>query len=452
MPNSLNSYEEYIREETYQKGRTFTLIGFILFSCWSIYEASQVLFTPILIFRISLISIMLFGTLGSMYFHKRNKKWIIPFYSAILSLSLLNGVLVCILIHTHDNVSEIFTANHPVGIFSCVMLFSFASLGARKICKFTFPIIIIFYNIVAIIYGFEKTQFLILINMATIFLVYQMHYSEKFQQTYYSGFRERIDKNESELSVKNEELNEANLKLKELNFTLSHDLQTPIRNIVSFSQILDRSHSTSPDKKYAEYTSYIVKSAKHMHKLIKSMQSYVDVSYGDEELNEIVEFNHLFEDLRINYASLIEEGKLTLHFQENPPKLIGNYARYYLLLQNIIDNGIKYNDEEHKTIHVTHFKDQDNIQIVIKDNGIGIEKEYQALILKPFKRLHTNEVYEGTGIGLSFCAEVMKQAGGSIKINSQIGGGSSFTLSFPNTSLGSSQPKTEQLYSNELTV
>ena len=120
-----------------------------------------------------------------------------------------------------------------------------------------------------------------------------------------------------------------------------------------------------------------------------------------------------------------------LTLQENPPNIIGDYSKIYRVFQNIIDNGIKYNQSILKKIEVNHIRRNDKIYFHVKDNGIGIESEFQERIFQPFKRLHNRNVYNGSGIGLAFCTEVMSQFGGSIYLVSEENNGSTFTLLFP---------------------
>lgn len=312
------------------------------------------------------------------------------------------------------------------------MVLSFSALGARVYCRYTFPILILIYSAYAFMTNIDDTQHLILLNMLSFFMFYQMSLYEKYQQQYFYTFTNTIQDKESKLVETNEQLNNANIKLKEINFALSHDLKTPVRNIVTFSQILEMSIKDKLNEEEVEWLEYIMKSGKHIDRLIEGMLKFVNVSHDKTSELKTVDLNEIFKNLKVNYQSLIYHKQLSLSFQKEPPYIKGNYTKVYLLMQNIIDNGIKYNDSKIKNISVSHFLLDSKTCITIKDNGIGIEEQYHAQIFKPFKRLDDKENYQGSGLGLALCSEIMEQLGGTITLVSDLGKGSEFILEFPN--------------------
>jgi light-regulated signal transduction histidine kinase (bacteriophytochrome) len=113
------------------------------------------------------------------------------------------------------------------------------------------------------------------------------------------------------------------------------------------------------------------------------------------------------------------------------PKIKGNFAQFYLILKNLIENGIKYNESTSPTVEITWSPRGDQQRISVSDNGIGIDPKYHQKIFGMFKRLHNRNNYSGTGIGLAICYKIAKRLGGEISIDSTENKGSTFHLDFP---------------------
>ena len=96
------------------------------------------------------------------------------------------------------------------------------------------------------------------------------------------------------------------------------------------------------------------------------------------------------------------------------------------IFQNLIENGVKYNEQSKKNIHISSTTETDKYLIQIEDNGIGIDEKYHNQIFTMFKRLHTNQQYEGTGLGLAICEKVVTKMNGKIWFESEVGVGTSF--------------------------
>ena len=113
------------------------------------------------------------------------------------------------------------------------------------------------------------------------------------------------------------------------------------------------------------------------------------------------------------------------------PFITGDKAMFSQLFQNLIENGLKYNKNEKRKISVQFSHLPDGLHFSIIDNGIGISKEYKDQIFEMFKRLHTQETYKGTGIGLAICKKIVSHYGGKIWVESPSGSGSIFCILLP---------------------
>jgi light-regulated signal transduction histidine kinase (bacteriophytochrome) len=115
------------------------------------------------------------------------------------------------------------------------------------------------------------------------------------------------------------------------------------------------------------------------------------------------------------------------------PTVIGDQAQLAQLLLNLIANGLKYHSDQPPRIHVSAEKQTDDWCVAVCDNGIGIEAKYYPQIFEIFRRLHTQQEYPGTGIGLAICRRVVERHKGQIWVESEPGKGSTFYFTIPAT-------------------
>ncbi len=226
------------------------------------------------------------------------------------------------------------------------------------------------------------------------------------------------------------ELRASNDELRQFAYIVSHDLKEPLRVINSFSQLLQRQLKDKTDKNVTLYLEFITNGAKRMHLLLNDLMSYVTLSKA-EETKETIDLNLVMDTVTQNLKLYIEEANAQIHYH-NLPHIQANQGQMIHLFQNLISNAIKFQQKD-KTpiIDITHIQTRNTFEIRIKDNGIGIATEHQDKIFEIFKRLHTQEEYKGTGIGLSISKKIVRQLGGNISVTSEINQGSTFTVSFP---------------------
>ena len=205
----------------------------------------------------------------------------------------------------------------------------------------------------------------------------------------------------------------------------SHDLQTPLRSIVGFSQILKKNLSNGKTEELEEFTNLIIANGKKMKQILDDLLVYS--SLGDDikertkvsldtTLKEVKEL--LWSDIRLSRAIIEYEDLPTLNVH---PRQMNQ------LFMNLLTNGIKFS-QAHLTpeIKINWQRKSDHYLFEIQDNGIGIEAKYQDRIFKLFQRLHKDSEYSGTGIGLAICKRIVEQHSGEIWFESQSGKGTSF--------------------------
>lgn len=240
-----------------------------------------------------------------------------------------------------------------------------------------------------------------------------------------------LESQQAHIAEQNNKLEITNKELERFAFVASHDLKTPLRNINSFLQLLKRrlkSNGTLSDD-VSEYIEFASNNARQMHFLIQDILEYSQLNhesaqYGEMPLNEIIN------QISVNLKSFIEEKNAIIE-SDKLPTILGNESQITLLFQNLIENAIKYNEEQTPLIQIKCEESSSEFLISIIDNGIGIEQEYSEKIFEMFTRLHNQGHYQGSGIGLAICQKIANHHGGFIKLESEINKGSTFIIHLP---------------------
>ena len=233
---------------------------------------------------------------------------------------------------------------------------------------------------------------------------------------------------ESKLKLSNQKLTESNEELERFAFIASHDLKTPLRNISGFLSLIKRRIKDQDDSKLDEYIQIAINSSNQMYHLIQDVLEYSKVSKDDTQINsELVNLNDIIGNIKQSLSPMLEKKKAVI-YSDKLPSIKGDKIRFFQLFLNMIENGLKYNNSIRPTVYVGYRKINHGHQFQIKDNGIGIEKEYFDKVFEMFKRLHTSNQYEGSGIGLAICKKIVSQYSGSIQLTSSKDQGSCFTF------------------------
>ena len=238
--------------------------------------------------------------------------------------------------------------------------------------------------------------------------------------------------NRQELQLQHKKLKkyiESNMQLENFAYVASHDLQTPLRTIISFTQLLARSTKEKTNDTEREYMDFIVKATKNMQGLIQDLLNYSHVNNTKNNLEEFDVINLLKEiqdelqfDIKKNNASIILPEKSIL--------INADSFKLKQVFQNLLTNALKFiKPNETPVVKISCREEEKYWQFSVEDNGIGIDAQYQERIFLLFKRLHGKEEYEGTGIGLAMCKKIVEQHQGEIWLESKINEGTTFYFS-----------------------
>ncbi len=244
-----------------------------------------------------------------------------------------------------------------------------------------------------------------------------------------SFLSENLYKTQERMSKYMSQLEKSNSDLEEFAYIASHDLQEPLRAIVSFSQLLESDYKEIIDDTGKEYLNFIVEGGKRMRALITELLEYSRITTSKRPLISC-NIESILEETLLNLKESIRESKAIVT-HDPLPEIIAEKSQILRVFQNLISNAIKFRSEEDPRIHVSAHKNIEEIIISIKDNGIGIESKYFERIFKIFQRLHTKEEYAGSGVGLAICKKIIQGHGGKIWLDSKLGEGSTFYFSLP---------------------
>ena len=241
--------------------------------------------------------------------------------------------------------------------------------------------------------------------------------------------RTQLERANKQLSQRTNALSRSNEELKQFAYALSHDLQGPLRNVGTLTALLVRRNNEILDKDSKEYAELIVAGIQRMESMIKGLLDYTTATVYIQD-RAVSNSNRVFEQVLHNLRYLIETEGAVITFDELPV-VQANDDRLAQVFSNLITNAIKYRGNRKPTIHVTARDNGTEWIFKVKDNGIGIDMNYADEIFILFKRLHSPEEYDGSGIGLAVCKTVIERFGGQIWVESEPGKGSTFFFTIP---------------------
>lgn len=235
---------------------------------------------------------------------------------------------------------------------------------------------------------------------------------------------EALIRNELELLDRNNKLMLQNIELEQFTYIASHDLQEPLRTLISISEMLTKEYEGKLDKQGDQYLNFIRQSSTRMQDLVKGLMDYSRI--GKEKQIEEVDCNEVLAQTIADMQAVIDESDAEIQTTKLPV-ITGYKLEIRQLFQNLISNAIKFrNRKKRPVVSISYLEENDEWRFSINDNGIGIEQKDQDKIFTIFKRLHNRNDYPGTGIGLSHCKKIIGLHEGSIWVDSNPGSGSTF--------------------------
>jgi hypothetical protein len=240
---------------------------------------------------------------------------------------------------------------------------------------------------------------------------------------------QRVAERTADLEARTEELARSNSELEQFAYVASHDLQEPLRTVTGYCRLLESQCPDSANPKAHEYIAHAVEASQRMKTLINDLLTYSRVGRKGKSLAPL-DFAAVLDQALANLSMVIEETQTVIH-RGPMPRVLGDATPLLQLIQNLIDNGIKFRGSERPQITVTAELQGEEWRFCVRDNGIGIPPEHQDRVFKIFQRLHPREKYPGTGIGLAVCKKTVEHHGGRIWVESELGQGCAFYFTLP---------------------
>lgn len=221
-----------------------------------------------------------------------------------------------------------------------------------------------------------------------------------------------------------DELARMNQELDEFTYMASHDLQEPLRKLVTFSDLLRRDAEGHLPPPAEADLNFISDAASRMRSLVRDLLALSHAGKSDMK-REPLKLDEAADRALDALAIAIRETGAEIS-RDPLPRVRGDITMLTQLYQNLIGNALKYAGKAAPRIHLSAEVKNGEWVLGVRDNGIGIKPEHAERVFQPFKRLHGRGKYDGTGIGLAICRKVVERHGGRIWVESDVGGGAHF--------------------------
>ncbi|MDH4262346.1 MAG: DUF3365 domain-containing protein [Spirochaetia bacterium] len=235
-----------------------------------------------------------------------------------------------------------------------------------------------------------------------------------------------------ELRVKKRtaELEFVNNELQTFSYSVSHDLRTPLRAIDGFSLILLENYSGKLDEEGIRILNIVRKNTKHMSDLIDDILHFS--STGQTELSRYdVDIEGVVNDVLEKIKPQIKDHSTSIHVG-NLPKAFCDRALIHQVFENLVLNAVKFSSKVEKAqIDISGKIEGNHIIYHVRDNGAGFDMKYMDKLFNVFKRLHSQNEFEGTGIGLAIVKRIVNRHGGKVWAEGETGKGATFYFSIP---------------------
>jgi signal transduction histidine kinase len=240
----------------------------------------------------------------------------------------------------------------------------------------------------------------------------------------------------SAMKIKNDEIQQQYKRLEESNEILSqfayvaaHDLKEPLRSIGSYVGLIQMKYAKDlpPDAK--EYMQFVNSGVKRMYSLLTDLLDFSQV-ISQQPGAEVIRPDEVLEDVKANLRNAIESKNAQVVCMDNLPSIRMNRSHLLQLFQNLIGNALKFTTGM-PIVKIDGKEENGNVVLTIEDNGIGINKEYRNKVFVLFQQLNKKDKFDGTGIGLTICKNIVEKYNGRIWFDSEENIGTKFYISIP---------------------
>ncbi len=211
---------------------------------------------------------------------------------------------------------------------------------------------------------------------------------------------------EKQLQIVIEELRIKNTDLENFTYIVSHDLREPLRSVDSFVKLLDKHYADKLDERGGQFMDFIKRATSRMDEMIVGLNHFSRLGKSEEKKVE-VNPNQIIEEITEDLHLLRKQKQVNFHVEELPTVRVYP-VEFKTLLRNLLSNAIKFSHKDKQNnIYISTEKSDNKIIFHIRDEGIGIDPKNHEKIFLIFKRLHAQQEYDGSGLGLAFCKKIV---------------------------------------------
>lgn len=248
------------------------------------------------------------------------------------------------------------------------------------------------------------------------------------EQQLTNTLEQKVEERTRNLNKSLEDLTKTNEELDSFVYTASHDLRTPIVNLLGLQQILKKSFNGSLSPKQEEFFSLMGASVERLDRTVKQLAEIAKINREDEPV-EAVSFSAVLKEVLADVTPLTEETNAQVFADFQVEEIHYPYAHLKSLIYNLLSNAIKYHSPGRiPVVKISTFTEQGRCCMSVKDNGLGLDPKQVNKLFIMFKRLHTH--VDGTGVGLTMVKRIVENKNGKIMVDSISGEGSTFTVVF----------------------
>ena len=227
------------------------------------------------------------------------------------------------------------------------------------------------------------------------------------------------------------ELEETNAELEAFAYSVSHDLKAPLRGMRGFAQALVEDYGDPLDADGREYAERVMAAADRLHGMIQDLLAYSRVSRAKLKLQP-VDLRAAVDAALAQLETPLRERDARVTTQDPLPEIVGHQATLVQVAANLLSNAVKFVPPDRRPeVRLWAEEGAGKVRLWVADNGIGISPEYHQQVFRVFERLHGDESYPGTGIGLAIVRKGVERMEGQVGLESELGGGSRFWVELP---------------------
>ncbi len=226
------------------------------------------------------------------------------------------------------------------------------------------------------------------------------------------------------------ELRRSNAELEHFAYVASHDLAAPLRSVTSFTQMLARRYEGQLDPEADKLIGFITDGTGRMQLMIDDLLAFARASRNESEVTPFA-LADVVERVQADLAAEITERRARV--VAGPlPELIADEPRIAQVVQNLVSNAIKFTPADRvPLVEISGARLPAAWRIDVRDNGIGVDPRFASKVFGMFQRLHGEDEFPGTGIGLAICQRIVERHGGRIWVDGFEGEGSTFSFTIP---------------------